>query len=256
VIKTTLVTAAGLAMALLSGCGGAAHAHYAVGGLDVHTFTRDSTNVHLVSQGGNTFMFDSGYEANAQQLEDDVRAAGIDPAALKAIIISHGHADHAGGAKHFHDRFEVPVVIGDGDQGMFTTGKHDQPLCSTGLLGSLRHDKDAGATYSGSVPDRVISSPTDLKELTGIEGQVLPLAGHTRGSLVVVVGELVLVGDLLRGSLVGSGAATHLYMCDLKGNQQDIAHLMKDLAPGATQVFTGHFGPVSRESVLETFEVR
>ncbi len=240
----------------LSACAGGAHTHYIRGSLDVHSFTRGLANVHVVVQGSNAFMFDSGYEANAAELEQDLRAAGVDPAQLKAIIVSHGHADHAGGAKYFHDRFKVPVFIGDGDQGMYTTGKHDQPLCPTGLIGRLRHGQDQSATYTGSLPDRVISTQTDLKDLTGIDGKVVPLPGHTRGTLVVVVADIVLVGDLLLGSVLGSGATTHLFMCDLDANRRDIAHLMKDLAPNATSVFTGHFSPVGRESVLKNFDVR
>jgi glyoxylase-like metal-dependent hydrolase (beta-lactamase superfamily II) len=67
---------------------------------------------------------------------------------------------------------------------------------------------------------------------------------------------VVFVGDLLRGSVVGSGAETHLYMCDLEANKRDIANLLTVEAPAATLVFPGHFGPVTRESVMDHFDVK
>ena len=217
------------------------------------TFTHDSTNAHVVSKDGVTFLFDTGYEKNAPKLEEDLRAAGIDPSKLKAVIVSHGHADHAGGALYFHQRYGVPVIIGEGDQGMYTTGKME-PLCPTGLIGNLRHREDESGTYSPSAPDTIVQDSLDLKELTGVDAKLIRLPGHTTGSMVVVLGDVALVGDLFRGSIVGSGAETHFYQCDLDLNRKNVAKLLTELAPNAQVFFVGHFGPVSRESVSEQFK--
>ena len=221
-------------------------------GLTLHTFTHDATNAHLVVKDGAAFLFDSGYEKDAAKLEADVRAAGVDPAQLKAVIVGHAHADHAGGARYFHQRFGVPVVVGAGDQGMFTSGTNE-PLCPTGLIGNLRHRGDEAATYTGSEPDVLVSEPIDLKTLTGIEGTITRLPGHTSGSLIVTVGDVALVSDLLRGTIVGSGAETHFYQCDLALNRANVVKVLDELAPRAELYFVGHFGPVSRGAVSEHF---
>ncbi len=241
-----------LAFAVLSLCACSAPARFVRGGLEIRTFAHDSTNVHLVMQDGNAFLFDSGYEKNAPQLEADVRAAGVDPAKLKAVIVSHGHADHAGGARYFHTRFGVPVVVGMGDEGMFTAGRNEK-LCPTGLIANLRARKDQDATYTGSTSDVLVNGALDLKELTGIDAKATLLPGHTSGSLVVTVGDVVLVGDLLRGGIVGSSAETHFFMCDLEDNQRGVMKLLTELAPAAQLVFVGHFGPVTPEAVRAHF---
>jgi hydroxyacylglutathione hydrolase len=234
----------------LLGCAGPTR--FARAGFEVHSFTHDSTNTQLVVKDGAAFLYDTGYEKNAPLLEADVRAAGVDPAKLKAVVISHGHADHAGAARYFHTHFGVPIIVGDGDQGMFSTGKNE-PLCPTGLIGNLRHRGDETATYTGSSPDVIVADTLDLEELTGIDAKVIHLAGHTSGSLIVVLGDVALVGDLLRGSIVGSGAETHFYQCDLELNRRDVERVLKELAPAAQLFFVGHFGPVSREAVADHF---
>lgn len=239
-----------LVFLLLAGC--ASSQKFVRQGLEVHSFTHGNTNAHLVVKDGAAFLFDTGYEKNASQLEEDLRAAGFDPSKLKAIVISHAHADHAGGALQFHQRFGVPVILGEGDQGMYTTGKME-PLCPTGLIGNLRHREDEGATYSPSAPDTIVSDTLDLKELTGIDAKVIRLPGHTSGSVIVTVGDVALVGDLFRGSIVGSGAETHFYQCDLELNRKNVARLLSELAPNAQLFFVGHFGPVARDAVTEHF---
>jgi hydroxyacylglutathione hydrolase len=236
---------------LLAAC--AAPSKFARTGFEVHTFTHDSTNAHLVVQDGNAFLFDSGYEKNAEALAADVRAAGIEPAKLKAIIVSHGHADHAGGARYFHQTFGTPVIVGNGDEGMFSSGKNE-PLCPVGFIAGLRHKGDEGATYTGSTADVLVDESLDLKELTGVDAKVTRLPGHTKGSLIITVGDVVLVGDLLRGGIVGSGAETHFFMCDLEANKRDIKRVLTELSPSAQLVFVGHFGPVTPAAVREHFE--
>jgi glyoxylase-like metal-dependent hydrolase (beta-lactamase superfamily II) len=173
---------------------------------------------------------------------------------VKTIVLTHGHADHAGAARHFQARFHARVLAGAGDEGMLSTGKNE-PLCPTGLLGRTRRAEDEGATYTPFHADVAVTEPMDLATLSGVPGRIVPLPGHTRGSLVVLAGDAAFVGDLFRGALVGSGAATHLYMCDLEGNKRDVARLLNALAPGATRFFVGHFGPVSRADVASHFEV-
>jgi hypothetical protein len=42
-------------------------------------------------------------------------------------------------------------------------------------------------------------------------------------------------------------------MCDLAGNRQDIVALLEQRPAQATLFFPGHFGPLTREAVLEHF---
>jgi hydroxyacylglutathione hydrolase len=240
------------ALAALAGCATSDAVTALLEGVTVHTFRRDYTNAHVVSRGDAFFMVDSGLEANAPALAEDLRRAGFEPARLRAIVLTHGHADHAGGAAWFRQRFGTRVIAGEADGPLLAAGANDH-LCPTSDRARDRVAADQAARFTPIPPDVSVRTEVALEALVGIAGTVVPLPGHTPGSLVVTIPGAALVGDLFRGAIAGTSAEVHFYMCDLEDNRGDVRALLERLAPAATRFFTGHFGPVSREAVAERF---
>ena len=52
-------------------------------------------------------------------VEDEIagglKKLGFDPALIKYVIVSHGHIDHAGGAKYLQDRFGARIILAEED---------------------------------------------------------------------------------------------------------------------------------------------
>lgn len=70
-------------------------------------------NVFLVTDGTAHHLFDTGAGEDVDGLVAAMRADGLDPAGLATIVLTHGHADHSGGAAGLAARFPgIRVVAG------------------------------------------------------------------------------------------------------------------------------------------------
>lgn len=57
-------------------------------------------------------IFDYSVEA---EVVDGLRSLGFDPATIRYVLVSHGHGDHAGGAKFLQENFGARVLLGEAD---------------------------------------------------------------------------------------------------------------------------------------------
>lgn len=224
-------------------------------GTEVRTLRIGYSNAHLVAKGGDAILVDAGYEGNGAKLVAAIRSAGVDPARLRAVVLTHGHVDHAGGAGYLQRTFGTRIVAGRGDAPLLAAGHNDR-LCPTDGTARRQLAENQRATYTPFVAEVLVDEEVALATLVPgikLDGRVVPLPGHTPGSLVVVVGNAAMVGDLFRGAIVGGSAERHFYMCDLDDNGADVAAVLERIAPRATFFFPGHFGPVERAAVAARF---
>jgi len=49
------------------------------------------------------------------QIEGGLRTVGLNPADIKYVVVSHGHLDHAGGAKYLQETYGARLIMGEAD---------------------------------------------------------------------------------------------------------------------------------------------
>jgi len=69
-------------------------------------------NATLVEGGGARVLLDAGL--GPRQLAERLQSAGVDPASLDAVFVSHEHGDHARGAAAFSAKWGVPLALTHG----------------------------------------------------------------------------------------------------------------------------------------------
>jgi metallo-beta-lactamase class B len=57
-------------------------------------------------------IFDYSVEA---EVDEGLKALGLSPADIKYVVVSHGHLDHAGGAKYLQEKYGAKVIMSAAD---------------------------------------------------------------------------------------------------------------------------------------------
>ncbi|MBU8536363.1 MBL fold metallo-hydrolase [Falsiroseomonas tokyonensis] len=127
------------------------------------------------------------HDAMAERdIEGGLRRMGLDPAQVKLMIVTHGHADHYGGCGHFTRRYGTRVVMSETDWQMLDSGRleFDRPE----LGRPPRRDISVGDGSEVRLGDTVV--------------RILSTPGHTRGTISPII-DLKLGGATHRALLWG-----------------------------------------------------
>jgi glyoxylase-like metal-dependent hydrolase (beta-lactamase superfamily II) len=219
----------------------------------VLTFALGMSNVHAI-RGERVVLVDAASKGDLPALESSLAAHGLGWKDVAAVVVTHGHSDHAGLAAEIRRRSGARLILGRGDEPMAAAGRNDD-LNPTNFTATVLKRYFIDPSYEPFTPDVLVDDELDLGEF-GIAGVVRRVPGHTPGSLVVeladgraFVGD-VMLGGLLGGRLLAGRAGEHYFQADPVRNRRNIADLLR--RPIET-FYLGHGGPVSRSSVVAAF---
>src|SRR5262249_28159497 len=129
---------------------------------------------YVVETSNGLVLIDTGMESDARSVKQQMKYLGLDWHRLQAILLTHAHGDHSGGAGRLRGATGARIYVGTGDASVLRTGEPREAFYSTFF-----------------VPDNVKPVPTVVDvELSGGETievgdtriQVLATPGHSPGS--------------------------------------------------------------------------
>jgi glyoxylase-like metal-dependent hydrolase (beta-lactamase superfamily II) len=163
-------------------------------------------NFYLVAEGAEFTLIDAGYPGYWKYLSAAIDALGADPEAIRAVIVTHHHADHAGTAERLRSTACSRVLVGEADA-WIVAGKY-RSHASPGFYrqSSIRPSGIrflAHSALSGGAKYRPVRSVEPLRhdETLDLPGRphVIHTPGHTAGHYSVALPErgVLLAGDAL-----------------------------------------------------------
>ncbi|GLK48225.1 MBL fold metallo-hydrolase [Brevundimonas intermedia] len=136
----------------------------------------------LVRNGARTMLFDTGLGAGKGQLMQSLQTAGVDPASITDVMISHGHPDHVGG------------LVADGGLAFPNAAIR----MSEAEWASIRANPEMADLVRVIAPKVQAFRPGD-EVAPGVESQ--DTAGHTPGHVAYLIADgqnqLLYTGDLM-----------------------------------------------------------
>jgi glyoxylase-like metal-dependent hydrolase (beta-lactamase superfamily II) len=221
---------------LATACAGRSVSPRVAGGTEVVRIERAYINSYLLI-GERVVVVDTGVPGSARRVLRALKRRGFSPQDVALIVLTHGHADHAGSAAELRARTGAAIVVGAGDEAMTTRGHNDamKPTARPGRTIKPLIGKD----YPRFVPDLLLREPLDLHPF-GVPGRVLVMPGHTGGSLAVVLDDgQAIAGDLVRGRFMAPRRPVlHFFHDDVARAHGQLAALLEE--HGVRRLHPGH----------------
>lgn len=135
---------------------------------------------------GGGVIIDPGGEA--ERIISEIDQLGLQP---KAILLTHGHGDHIGAVEPIKKQYQLPLYIGEGDEGMLQDpGRNVSSFFNEPIVAPL--------------PEKIVTDD-DLVNLGPIKLRVISTPGHTPGGVCYLDEEqgLLFCGDTLFAGSIG-----------------------------------------------------
>jgi glyoxylase-like metal-dependent hydrolase (beta-lactamase superfamily II) len=173
---------------------------------NVHAIQLLRVKVHAILEDEGVSLIDSGYAGSLPRLAKALADLGRTVAQVRRVICTHGHPDHAGGARAFAD-LGIEVLI----------HPVDAANMEVSLVSAIRKPS-RGRLFAAMTPRLPIFTPLEDGDMLPVLGglEVVHTPGHTPGSVCLYARRrgLLFVGDVLQRRFGRVSPASGLYSDD------------------------------------------
>lgn len=192
-------------------------------------------HVYVVNGGTELALIDAGVGLELDRIVSNLRADGLALSKLKHILLTHAHADHAGGCKQWKDRLGVRV-LGSPEAATFVRAGNEAGISLTAAKAGGFYPKDY--QFQACPVDQELRDG-DLVQVGECQLQVLETPGHCSGMLSFLMSAegktYLFTGDTLFHG--GKILVTNIYDCDV---QRYVRSLQKLVGLSVDALLPGH----------------
>jgi glyoxylase-like metal-dependent hydrolase (beta-lactamase superfamily II) len=180
-------------------------------------------NVFLIAAGDEWLMFDAGSGRSPELALEVLAGDGIDPRQITHLFLTHGHADHSGGAAHWREALGLRVNAAAATAAMLSAGDE--------VALSVDRARRAGVypavyVYQACPIDHVLELDRPVS-INGVTVRVLGTPGHSHDHVSYLVEtperKLLVAGDALFHG--GKVAIQDIVDCDIAAICESVRRL-------------------------------
>lgn len=150
------------------------------------------SNIGVIACGERAIMVDAGLDRSVSKKA--LRQIEAQGARLEALVITHGHADHFGGAGWLGER-GIPIYA-PALEGVFAKHPLLEPLFLYGGAAPIK-ELQGKFTLAQELVPRIEAIAPGALTLAGLELHLIPLPGHAPAQLGVAYGDVLYCGDVV-----------------------------------------------------------
>ena len=197
----------------------------------------------------------SGSESSNSGLEAGLAAAGVRPADLTHILLTHGHIDHYGGLAYLRERTKASIGVHELDLGTITTHearlailsrKLEAFLAQAGIPAERRTELLTMYRFTKALFHSVsVDFTYEAHEMRIGPFELLHVPGHCPGHVAIKLDDVIFCGDLVLEHVTPHQSPEELVPF------MGVCHYLESLsvferwASGASLIFNGHDDPIA-----------